>query len=1126
MNAVHPGKWWHREEETDRIVCDLCPRQCNMKEGDRGFCFVRKVEGNQMVLDTYGRSTGFCIDPIEKKPLNHFYPGTSVLSFGTAGCNLGCQFCQNWDISKSREVAKLSSVAEPELIAQAAKELGCKSVAFTYNDPVIWAEYAIDTAKACRAIGIQSVAVTAGYISPEARREFYLHMDAANVDLKAFTEDFYRKITYSHLEPVLDTLRYLKRETDVWFEITNLIIPDRNDSTDELSRMCDWILQDLGPDVPVHFSAFHPDFRMMDRPRTPPETLLKAHAIATQAGLHYAYVGNIHDVAHSSTYCWSCSALLIERDWYQLGRYGLRGDLCGSCGKKQPGRFGDAAGDWGRKRQPVNLDSFRKKPDSQKFSPATMPILSNREGSPSATPVSLSNLSPISPNEASMSTHPLSTPVSLSSPASPAGDQSMLKLAMLKLDELSDHQKQSIQKAAQLVVVATVCNRKLGNEWLDVLGPMAKLEIMGMFTTLYRGSQLRGCCGFLGRPTTLSEAILSSAQRTAKEDKRMPSISVAELAYLKLDVSILASPVLLTTAPENRIEHIEVGKHGLKITRGQQAGLLLPSVAVEQNWTAQQFLEGVCRKAGLPESAWMDTDTRLETFEGVVIEGKIEHGSLPAELPKAQAPGNIESLLRLKQVAAQNVVALSSGATPTYYAPDAMDGNVHGVVLSIVDSAMGKPLAHWMKLSILNDMPLQSSLFDLCKIGADFLSNARVTKQTDLDLAITVLFDPAHHGSIGFDDWIGRELKLDLSRCETEGLEPAQRAIVAVCGDLAAIAFDSEKSVNALLNESATSVKIRRNPIGIYSMGYVSTAGDLHASNSTIAEGNEDIRIPALAGSFYPAQTEERRALVRQLKDSVSSASTASKALAIMTPHAGLRYSGQIAMDVWSRVQLPSTLLILGPKHTSLGSEWAVSPSQAWELPDGERWWCDKELAKKLVDGVEGLEFDSNAHLREHGIEIQLPILEVLSSSENRPKIVAIVLKNASWDEIVLASEQLANVLRDLPERPLLVISSDLNHFASEAENRRLDRLAITAMLSGDPKQLIDVCRENQISMCGLVPAAIVMQTLINLGEFFTVEEVSYDNSGSSSYGNDPNRVVGYGGIIFRSTASPEARTI
>src|SRR4051794_39424898 len=220
------GGWWHQDEkEPDRIHCDLCPRDCTLRPGDIGFCFVRENRGGEMVLSTYGRSTGFCIDPIEKKPLNHFYPGTSVLSFGTAGCNLGCKFCQNWSISKSREVELLSESASPEAIAAAAKELGCRSVAFTYNDPVIWAEYAIDAAKACRAAGVKSVAVTAGYISPAARGPFYEVMDAANVDLKGFTEEFYQKLTLSHLQPVLDTLRWLKHESDTWFEITNLIIP-------------------------------------------------------------------------------------------------------------------------------------------------------------------------------------------------------------------------------------------------------------------------------------------------------------------------------------------------------------------------------------------------------------------------------------------------------------------------------------------------------------------------------------------------------------------------------------------------------------------------------------------------------------------------------------------------------------------------------------------------------------------------------------------------------------------------------------------------------------------------------------------------------------------------------------
>ncbi len=1086
MSAVHPGKWWHREEGSDRIVCDLCPRQCKMKEGDRGFCFVRKIEGNQMVLDTYGRSTGFCIDPIEKKPLNHFFPGTSVLSFGTAGCNLGCQFCQNWDISKSREVAKLSSIAEPDLIAHTAKALGCKSVAFTYNDPVIWAEYAIDTAKACRSMGVQSVAVTAGYISPDARRDFYAHMDAANVDLKAFTEDFYRKITYSHLEPVLDTLRYLKHETEVWFEITNLIIPDANDSDDELTRMCDWILTALGPDVPVHFSAFHPDFRMTDRPRTPPETLLKAYSIAKRAGLHFPYVGNIHDVEHSSTYCYACSTQLIERDWYQLGKYALMGDLCGACGVKQPGRFDKTPGDWGRKRQPVNLESFRQSNLRTRDDRLSLPIVQNRP------PPSLS--------EEAMSTQSPSAPI---------------KLEMLKLDELSEGQKSSIQKATQLVVIAIVCNRRLTNAWLEMLGPMAERHVMGMFTTLKRGAQLRGCCGFIGRPTILHEAILSSAHRTAKEDTRMPAVSTAELAYLDLDVSLLASPIALTVPVSKRMECVQVGKHGLKITRGQQAGLLLPSVPVEQNWNVEQFLEGVCRKAGLPEAAWMDGDTILETFEGVVIEGKIERANLPSDMPIKRAPGDLPSLLRLRQIATQNMIAFSRGATPTCFAPDAMDGNVNGIVLTIVDTETKNSLAHWIKTSLRNDMPLQSSLFDLCKAASEVLAKARFQKATDIELAITVLFETVHHGVILFNDWEDNRLRSTLSRCELDGLEPASRAVVAVCGDRAAVVFDTAKSPESLVNEAAIAIKTRRNPIGIYSMGCISTASSLSASNATLPLNDEEVRMPAVAEGFYPSNPEARRSLVSKLKGSVSGQVSPSSALAIMTPHAGLRYSGQIAMDVWSRVQLPSTLLIIGPKHTALGCDWAVSPSQAWELPGGERWQTDRELMHKLVDGVEGFELDFAAHAREHGVEIQLPILESLSAHEDRPKLVAVALKSASLEEIMLASEQLADVLRDLPNRPLLVISSDMNHYAPEAENRRRDRLAIDALTSGDPKQLLAVCKENFISMCGLVPAAIVMQTLINLGESFTVEEVSYDNSASK--GGDPSRVVGYAGVVFRA---------
>jgi AmmeMemoRadiSam system radical SAM enzyme len=357
-DGAKPGGWWRATDQAGRILCDLCPRACSLKPGDRGFCFVRENRDSRMVLTTYGRSTGFCVDPIEKKPLNHFLPGTSVLSFGTAGCNLGCKFCQNWSISKSRQVERLSDAATPEAIAQAAQQLGCHSVAFTYNDPVIWAEYAIDVARACRAVGVKTVAVTAGYITPAARGPFFEGIDAANVDLKGFTEDFYRKLTLSHLDPVLETLRWLRTDSDVWVEITNLIIPQANDAPDELRRLCDWVLGHLGDEVPIHFTAFHPDFRLQDRGRTPHDTLLSAYDIARRTGLKYVYVGNVNDVTHQSTYCGHCGEMVIERDWYQVGRYHLQGDRCRHCGGRIAGRFESLPGTWGRKRLSVRMAQF------------------------------------------------------------------------------------------------------------------------------------------------------------------------------------------------------------------------------------------------------------------------------------------------------------------------------------------------------------------------------------------------------------------------------------------------------------------------------------------------------------------------------------------------------------------------------------------------------------------------------------------------------------------------------------------------------------------------------------------------------------------------------------------------
>ncbi len=348
-------RYWTRLDN-GRIRCDVCPRGCTLRDGQRGLCFVRSNIDGAIVLTTYGRSSGFCVDPIEKKPLNHFYPGTSVFSFGTAGCNLTCKFCQNWDISKSKATATLAEKASPEEIARTAARAGCKSVAYTYNDPIVFLEYAMDTADACREYGLKSVAVTAGYVHGQAREDFFSKMDAANVDLKAFSERFYKKLCGGHLEPVLETLEYLRRETDVWVELTTLLIPGENDSEQELEQMSQWVVEHLGPEVPWHFSAFHPDWKMTNYPRTPPSTLTRARAIARKNGVRYAYTGNVHDEAGGSTYCHACGTRLIGRDWYEITLWRLTPEgTCPECGTPCAGRFEAQPGTWGPRRRPIRM---------------------------------------------------------------------------------------------------------------------------------------------------------------------------------------------------------------------------------------------------------------------------------------------------------------------------------------------------------------------------------------------------------------------------------------------------------------------------------------------------------------------------------------------------------------------------------------------------------------------------------------------------------------------------------------------------------------------------------------------------------------------------------------------------
>jgi AmmeMemoRadiSam system radical SAM enzyme/AmmeMemoRadiSam system protein B/AmmeMemoRadiSam system protein A len=1096
------GSWWQPGTKPGRLDCLLCPRQCSLAEGDKGFCFVRENRDGKVVLSTYGKSTGFCIDPIEKKPLNHFYPGTAVLSFGTAGCNLGCQFCQNWDISKSRQVERLSESAEPAAIAEAAKATSCRSVAFTYNDPVIWAEYAIDTAKECRNAGIKTVAVTAGYISSPAREEFFSWMDAANVDLKAFSEQFYSKITYSHLQPVLDSLKYLVRETNVWVEITNLIIPKLNDNPDELRRMCDWILQELGDFVPVHFTAFHPDFRMMDRERTDPQTLLAAFEIARQCGLKFPYVGNVHDVQHQSTRCPNCSAILIERDWYVLGQYNIEQSADGSaeckyCRTSIAGHYDKCQGNWGARRQPVRISDFSR-------SAIHLPTITSNQ-QPTSHKSDSSKLQTTSSHTVSEHSNPTlsaqeSTSVS-TVPPTPA-----VQPKPLKLDKINSSQRELCLRLAATSVATSVTGQPIKTP-PETLTEFLQSIVMGAFVTLKRGDVLRGCCGVLGKPMAVGSAIGSAAIRTAREDQRMAPISASELHFLHLDVTLLGPLTKITTAAAERPSAVKIGKHGLMIQRGQNSGLLLPSVATERGWGAVEFLRAVCTKAQLPTDAWEREDSVVMTFDGESISADLKD-YLPQDLTKqVSAPLTIDQVAAYAQVAGANIVAFAVGGTPSYVIPQLPDTTVNALVLTMQwgppgaeasnpteGASQGLHQGNAVQVSFRPGIPLQANLFQMCQHAGQMFAQQRFNGE--LKVGLTLGFDPAMHG-------YGESADL-------AGVDTAARAIILSdprhCGFIHNPNQTAEQTLDVL----------RRNlPVGsrngaVHTVSVVSTMPStvcISMPGPTLVGG---VRAPAVAGKFYPAEDAARRAAVESLLKGTSS--DKKKVLAAMVPHAGLKYSGKLAAKVWRSIELDTerTIVIISPKHTGNGVNWAVCPQHAWGLSDTTRISGDYDLASTISQQVPSIQLDAGAHASEHGIEVQLPILEQVAPHS---KVVGIAMHGGGWEDIQQAASQLAEVIRKMDQPPLLIISSDMNHYADDTETRRRDRLALDAFTSGDPKKLLDVCRENEISMCGVIPAALVMETLKQLGKQFHVEEVGYATSADVT--TEKSSVVGYAGALL-----------
>lgn len=1095
-DGTSQGAWWNPVSDEDRIECVLCPRKCRLKPGDRGFCFVRENRDGEMVLTTYGRSTGFCIDPIEKKPLNHFYPGTAVLSFGTAGCNLGCKFCQNWDISKSREVERLSATAEPEAIAQAAVAHGCQSVAYTYNDPIIWAEYAIDTAKACRERDVRNVAVTAGYITPEAREPFFEFMDAANVDLKAFTEDFYHKVTYSHLEPVLETLVYLKRETDVWFELTNLLIPDLNDSSGELRKMCGWVLEHLGDAVPMHFTAFHPDFRMMDRSRTDPSLLIRAQEIAWAEGIRYAYVGNVHDRQRQSTFCHRCKHLLVDRNWYELGDYQIDSQgRCAQCQQEIPGRFGETCGRWGAKRQPIRIEDFSTM--SKASAAEQINVQRQIDGQQSSQPAvyQISTGSDLNSQE-----HVKDNIVS-QTPAQPDAPQPRPNKPpqLLNLEKIASAQQQKLCAFAAEWLIASVKGEKTTATPADALGDFADAMVMGAFVTLKRGDLLRGCCGVLGKPMTVGGSVGAAAVKTANEDTRMAPISPCELPYLDLDVTLLGGFEKVNVEGSDRIAAVEIGKRGLMIQRGKQNGLLLPSVAVERGWNAEQFLHAVCQKAGLPIGAWEQADTQLFTFLGKSMGAPLGRFVPEDHNPFVTPALSVEALTQYTRVVGQNIAAFSSGGTPSYVIPGLPDATVNALVMALQWQSEGEdsPMqqGNLIQVSYRPGVPLQSTLYQMSQQAAEMFRQRGFSGK--MQVGLTIGFDPAMHGY---------GPKADL-----EGLNTVDRGILISDPRHCGLGYDPGASADETRQRLRELLPISSRDAALHSVQVLSTMPKVVCVSGPQPVPASGVRPPAVAGKFYPAEDAARRAVVGTLFK--EEAPETSSPLAIMVPHAGIKYSGKIAARVWRSVEnLESRkMIVISPKHTPDGVNWSVCPFETWRLSDTTSIASDPELAKGIAEAVTPVGLDAVAHQNEHGIEVQLPILERVAPNAS---VVGMALNGGSPEDILEAAREFAEFLKSLPELPLLVISSDMNHYAPEAENRRRDRLALDAMATGDPKQLIEICRNEEISMCGLVPAAFVMETLHRLGRDFKVEELAYTTSAEVS--GDKSQVVGYAGSLLQ----------
>lgn len=651
-----------------------------------------------------------------------------------------------------------------------------------------------------------------------------------------------------------------------------------------------------------------------------------------------------------------------------------------------------------------------------------------------------------------------------------------------------DQELALIHRAACQYVAAVVHGH--ATDVRGTLGSISESPIAGMYVTLKRGETLRGCCGLQGPLVPLADALADAATRTAKHDPRMAPIAAVELPYLTLSISILGPPRPIGVEGDQRIEAVQVGRHGLRIRMGNKVGLLLPVVAKERDWNSRQFLDAVCNKAGLPPGSWRSNDAVVEIFDGIDFGAPfLSDVSVSDEEPQIFDP---QSLNQLASWVQYNLAATLSGATPFYYAQGVDDATVQGVGLNVVhDPSM--PPASWMQLTIRDGIPLQSTLYQMTQTAAQSLAAHGPADQWKV--SVSVLSTVIHHG-------------ID-SDCDLQGLDCTRRALMAMDGRRWSVAFDTSADPAELLGEALAAQAFRSGATHVYSAVCDSTEPSFAVSMGPKARGEITVRPPGVAGTFYPADDLEREQQVDQSLAGLGDVEP-HPVTAAMVPHAGLRYSGRIAADVWRRIKLPESVLIIGPKHTADGVDWAVAPHDTWQLSPKASMPGDVELARRIAESVPGMELDAVAHRREHGIEVQLPLLYRLSP---KTRVAAIAMSGGGYDELESTAKALANCLSSLEKPPLLVVSSDMNHFADDEENRRRDKLALAALEANDPQGLLQVCASENISMCGQIPAALVLLTLKEMGEKAEYQEIAYATSAEVS--GDRSRVVGYAGVLF-----------